>query len=171
MTEPVTDTTPTPTDPFPESEKTLLGKWGKLRVANQARQMLNNQRTANNCNMQDEEYRKIGLARMRWRDEQMGVKSNGAAPKGDEDMEVRFDSPQTITNHYHAPPAKPGLGKLAKLGIGAALLGTGIGSGFAIPLVLDALKPEQTPAPVVQPADDTDSWYEFGLWPPGAPTK
>lgn len=48
--------------------------------------------------------------------------------------------------HYHQPPvAMPvhgGLGTLAKLAIGAGLLGTGVGAGVGIPLLLDALKPK-----------------------------
>lgn len=62
---------------------------------------------------------------------------------------VRFNSPD---NHYHYDPNNPptmptpipttqskGIGTLAKLAIGAGLLGTGIGAGVGIPLLIDAL--------------------------------
>ena len=57
--------------------------------------------------------------------------------------------------HYHPPaatPAQSGLGTLAKLAIGAGLLGTGVGAGVGIPLLLDALKP-QPPVVIREPGE------------------
>lgn len=48
---------------------------------------------------------------------------------------IRFNSPD---NHYY-PEKSKGIGTLAKLAIGAGLLGTGVGAGVGIPLLIDAL--------------------------------
>lgn len=177
-----------PADPFPESAKSLLTKWGKLRIANAARVMCGLQRTANNCNKHDREFRDLGMATMRHEAERHGVKvagneGDGATDAaGDDEMEVRFDSPQNCDNthtHHHYPAPiplpKPGLGKLAKLAVGAGLLATGLGTGVAIPLIANALlTPSQKPAPApatTPAADDTDTWHKMIFWPPKEPTK
>ena len=59
--------------------------------------------------------------------------------------------------HQHFPPPKTGLGTLAKLGVGAALIATGAGAGLGVPLILDALRPKPAvatpdpPAPLLPP--------------------
>lgn len=157
----------TETNPFPESAGTLLEKWGKLRVANQARNMLNNQRISNNCHKQDTAYRELGVDMLRWENERAGVKPGAAASK-EEDMEVRFDSPQTITNNHHYPPAAPakGLGTLAKLAVAGGLIATGAGAGAAIPFIVSAWKDRNPPAVQPAPSTDTDTTGELMLWPP-----
>jgi hypothetical protein len=47
-----------------------------------------------------------------------------------------------VHNHYPPPPStpKPGMGTLAKAGIAAALLASGVGMGAAVPFALSALK-------------------------------
>lgn len=61
------------------------------------------------------------------------------------DDTVNVDSPHTV-NHYHAAPAEAattqnsGLGPLAKLAIGGALLATGAGAGAGLPLLLSGGK-------------------------------
>lgn len=153
------DPTATPENPFPESAGTLMEKWGKLRIANNALNMLNLQRTQNNCHKHDSAWRKMGMDMLNWRNKMMGVEPSAATSK-EEDMEVRFDSPQTVTNHYHP---KPGLGTIAKLALGAGLIASGAGIGIGLPLILSALKPKP---PVVQPQQDQDSdtATELNFW-------
>lgn len=73
--------------------------------------------------------------------------------------------------HHHAAPAPPAakkLGALAKLAIGAGLIGTGAGVMAGAPLIISALKDWKQPA-AVQPNDtDTDTTGELMLWPPKA---
>jgi hypothetical protein len=69
--------------------------------------------------------------------------------------------------HYHPPvtppvamPVKTGLGTLAQLAIGAGLLGTGVGAGAGIPLLLDALRPK--PPVVVHDPGETKTIIKQG---------
>ena len=55
---------------------------------------------------------------------------------GDEDMNVYVDSPVTIKQSSPTEPATSRLGTVAKLAIGAGLLGTGAGAGLGIPMLL-----------------------------------
>ena len=77
-------------------------------------------------------------------------------PDGD-DVGINWNSP-TIVN-----PPKPGLGTLAKLAIGAGLLGGGMGLGSAIPWLLGNLS--SVAADVVTPSD-SDTQYRLGLGEP-----
>jgi len=58
------------------------------------------------------------------------------------------------------------LSKLAKAGIVAALLAGGAGGGAAIPLIADAMKPDQA---ATTPAADTWIEYDIEKWQPDAP--
>ena len=75
-----------------------------------------------------------------------------------EDVAINWNSP-TIVNQ-----SKPSLGMLAKLAIGAGLLGGGIGLGVAIPWLMGNLSPGA--AGVVTPAGDSDTRYRLGLGEP-----
>lgn len=81
-------------------------------------------------------------------------------PDGD-DVGINWNSP-TIVNH-----PKAGMGTLAKLAVGAGLLGGGIGLGSAIPWLVDRLSAGSA-APVVAPATDTDTQYRLRLGEPDA---
>lgn len=81
-------------------------------------------------------------------------------PKADE-MGDMYLGDVTIVNE----PAKAakqgggdGLGRLAKLGIAAALIGTGVGAGAGIPLAISALS-----QPAAQSFTDTDTDTTFDL--------
>ena len=80
---------------------------------------------------------------------------------GGDDMRqtVLGDNIQNIT----APPQKPsGLGMLAKIGIGAALIGSGAGIPAGISFIADALKAKPPVVPVVQPVTvDTVGGFGF----------
>ena len=76
-----------------------------------------------------------------------------------EDVAINWNSP-TIVNH-----PKAGMGTLAKLAIGAGLLGGGIGLGSAIPWLTDRLS-SGSAAPVVAPSTDSDTQYRLGLGEP-----
>ena len=56
----------------------------------------------------------------------------------------------------HVYPQSKGLGTLAKLAIGAGLIGTGAGVGAGIPLVLDALKPQPGETRTIEKVIDRD---------------
>jgi len=61
-------------------------------------------------------------------------------------------------------PEKSSLGKLAKAGLAAALIGSGAGAGYGIPLMLSALKPDKKP--VISIPKNTDTYNEIRLHPP-----
>ncbi len=81
-------------------------------------------------------------------------------PEG-EDMHIGDDN--SVIHQYL--PAQQGsvIGSLAKLALGAGLITTGIGVPAGGYLIWDALKNQQTPAPVTD--TDTDTQYEIGLEP------
>ena len=86
-------------------------------------------------------------------------------PEG-EDMHIGDDN---SVIHQYLQPAKTGsaLGTIAKLGIAAGLITTGMGMPAAAYMIWDGLKNKPKPAPVT-PADptiDTDTQYEIGLEP------
>lgn len=93
-----------------------------------------------------------------------------ALPTGGEEMGDMIAGDQKIIHHHYPPaaPAKSKLGTLAKLAIGAGLIGTGAGVMAGAPLIISALKDWKQPA-AVQPNDvDTDTTGELMLWPPKA---
>ena len=74
-----------------------------------------------------------------------------------EDVAINWNSPTIVTQ------AKPGMGTLAKLAVGAGLLGGGIGLGSAIPWLVGNLS--SGAAGVVTPSD-SDTQYRLGLGEP-----
>jgi hypothetical protein len=92
-----------------------------------------------------------------------GKPTQGNEAGADDEMLVLGDL--TVNNHIEGTPAMPsqpqpipgqsGLGTLAKLGIGAALLASGAGAGAGIPLIVNALT--QKPAIVQPPAPPAPS--------------
>lgn len=90
--------------------------------------------------------------------------SDIAASGSDDGMFI--DSP--ITNHYHAAPAqpaKPEMSTMAKLGIAAALVTSGIGAGAAIPLAISALTKDAPAvvAPVAPVNTDTTTERDYSI--------
>lgn len=82
-------------------------------------------------------------------------------PEG-EDMHIGDDN--SVIHQYLQPQQKgSALGTLAKLGIAAGLMATGVGVPYAGYLVADALKNQPKPAPVID--TDTNTEYEIGLEP------
>jgi hypothetical protein len=75
-----------------------------------------------------------------------------------DDVGIQWNSP-TIVN-----PPKPGLGMLAKLAVGAGLLGGGVGLGMAIPWLTGNLSRDAVE--VVTPLEDSDTRYRLGLGEP-----
>ncbi|MHC4180494.1 MAG: hypothetical protein ACYSWU_23575 [Planctomycetota bacterium] len=66
-------------------------------------------------------------------------------PEDTGDMGVEVGN-ETTHNHYYAKPAATS--SLAKAAMAAALLGSGVGAGFAIPWALGMLTPPTTEAPI-----------------------
>lgn len=91
-----------------------------------------------------------GVARVRRAIDEAAVRTAGGQPAEDDEM-------QTIIfgdNIQQAPPPKPAMGMLAKLGIGAALIASGAGVGFGLPVILDAMRPA---AVAPQPPTNTNT--------------
>ena len=76
-----------------------------------------------------------------------------------DDVGIQWNSP-TIVN-----PPRSGPGMLAKLALGAGLLGGGIGLGSALPWFVGKLSAGGA-APVVVPQPDTDTQYQLRLGEP-----
>lgn len=93
-----------------------------------------------------------------------GKDGANALPTGGDDMGDMIAGDQKII-HHHYPPAKSALGTVAKLALGGALLASGVGAGFAVPILWSALKPK--PATVIQQGDtDTDTTTMLRRWQP-----
>jgi len=60
-----------------------------------------------------------------------------------------------------------GLGKLAKVGVAAALLGSGGGAAIGIPLAYNAMFGDKPPSVITPTPNDKDTYYELGLHPKG----
>lgn len=72
---------------------------------------------------------------------------------------TRINSP----DHHYYPEQSKGIGTLAKLAIGAGLLGTGVGVGVGIPLIIDAMS--STPG-VMAPAKTETNTIDWKLGTP-----
>lgn len=95
-----------------------------------------------------------------WHRLNMGGDGAEAMPAG-EDMGDMIAGDQKII-HHHYPQPKSKFGTLAKLALGGALLASGVGAGFAVPILWSALKPKP---PVVQQGDsDSDTATDIGFW-------
>ena len=89
-----------------------------------------------------------GIARVRAAQEAAAIRQlNPNAPATPENEMRTIVFGDMIQQPPPAPPSKPALGTLAKLGMAAALLATGVGAGVAIPLALEALRPRPVASP------------------------
>lgn len=77
------------------------------------------------------------------------------------------EQPQPEQPQPEQPSVKKKLGKLAKAGIAAALIGSGVGSGVGGKMLWDVFTKGDDKPPVVNPTIDTDTYYELRLHPPG----
>ena len=84
-----------------------------------------------------------------------------------EHLGKNWEQPEDVAINWHSPTIvnqpETGMGTLAKLAIGAALLGGGIGLGSAIPWLIGNLS--SGVADVVTPSD-SDTQYRLGLGEP-----
>jgi hypothetical protein len=84
-----------------------------------------------------------------------------------EHLGKNWEQPEDVAINWHSPTIvnqpETGMGTLAKLAIGAALLGGGIGLGSAIPWLIGNLS--SGAADVVTPSD-SDTQYRLGLGEP-----
>lgn len=167
------DLPPNPTNPLPTSDpiqrraaELLLGKLGKLKVADQARLMADNQRTLNTTLAADRAHRDLSQRVQEWQFERAkgSLQGNGMAtqPDGvgvdfgkDDDMGINIDSPTTVNYHFPkepAPtPAAAGTSTLAKVAQGASWLVGGVGLSAIVGAVLGLLNRPAEPAPTPQP--------------------
>jgi len=141
----------------------ILAGSGKLRVAEQARLLADNQRTLDMVHKADQKSRdlhaRVEEARAAEKHQGIAAAEQRAA---EEEMNILIDSP--TTNNYATPAtaASPTstAGSLAKkAAIAAALLGAGGAAGL-VPYVAGLLGNEP---PAVEQTVDTDTQYELGL--------
>jgi hypothetical protein len=83
--------------------------------------------------------------------------------KPDEPMEIKIDSPTTVTHHHTTPPP-PQTSTLAKLAM-AGVAAAGLGSGIGIPLAVMSYMSNK-PVPVVEAQSDTDTKYGLKIYRP-----
>ena len=98
----------------------------------------------------DELYRDY-TRRVDWQDKLYKTAAHKALDVPEDDMNITSNSGNTVNNTYQQP--KGSLGTLAKLALGGALLGTGMGAGVGIPLLLDALKNKEVVSPINKEKD------------------
>ena len=148
----------------------LIGKGLKLKLADHARLMRDNQAILNLTAAED---RALRQQRQRLRrhqvDQAIGSSEHPdpALPEGEPMGDINIDSPTVI--HQYPPPQKRPLGWLGKAAIAAGLVGAGalgpVGLGLMHALSRPAAATRAAP-PAAAPADqDTDSWYELRLMP------
>lgn len=91
----------------------------------------------------------------------VSVPSNGEPAAADDGMNINVDSPTTV---YNGVPqaSSSGVGILAKLAMGAALLAGGGGLGAGAMALIDAFRPK--PA-AVAPSADANTQYQLNLLP------
>lgn len=125
---------------------------------------MDNQNTLNRTNRSDQQFRDF-TAKQR---EHLAMKHGQigepmASENPDEPMDIKIDSPTTVTHHYPAPaPIQSStLAKAAMIGMAAA----GLGSGIGIPLAAIAYMNGKA-APVVEASPDTDTKYGLKIFRP-----
>ena len=140
---------PLPSNASPEArDKLLKGWWGK-KLADESLQVEAGRR------------RNLIVERLikKTQDGTLGKLANDPWPE-ESDMRVASDD---TTIHYHLPaepapplPARSGIGTLAKVGLGGALLAGGVGLGAVIPLAWSHLT---RPAATAGGDTNTDTAY------------
>lgn len=103
-----------------------------------------------------------GIARVRAAQEAAAIRQlNPHAPATPEN-EMRTIVFGDMIQQPPAFPTKPALGTLAKLGIAAALLASGVGAGAAIPLAIDALRSRPAAVAPTNTHTTTERDYQVG---------
>lgn len=165
---------PNPSSPLPTSETLqsqaadlLLNKLGKIKVADHARLMVDNQRTLNTTLAADRAHRSLGQRIREWDFDRFRASQGGGpvAPQQpgvgidfgkDDEMGINIDSPTTI--NYHVPPvpaaaatASGTTSTLGKVVQGASLMFGGVGLSAIVGLALGLLNRPSEPAPQAEP--------------------
>lgn len=166
-------------------------RWAKVRVANQARLLVDNQRTLNTANAADRARRDLAHRMEEWSFDRFkkrhptgepmhDPKTGGITYPEDDEMAINIDSPTTINNTYQSPASSPGvptssppasssttgLPNWVKAAVGTALLASGIGMGTGITAYLNSGGGDTTIVQPVQPGEG----FGVGLLPPAKPT-
>lgn len=152
-------------DTLPEIEKLTLGKY-----ADRAGKLGHLAQTLATLDMAKAQQ---GVAAVRKAQDDAAIRALGgqAQSAGEEMQQIVFGD---LNQHSPTPPSPPGLSTLAKLGIGAALISSGVGAGLGGALLLDVLRRPAAVAPVAPaiPGKSTtiERDYEVGpvvVEPPG----
>jgi len=152
----------------------LERKYGKLKLADHARMMADNQRTLDDVAAATAADRSFLRRLVQSRAGLPAADGPPAEETGEPEMQIAIDSPTTVNHNYPAPtaaspaPSAPGaiaaiktrLSGLAKAGILAAILGSGA-AGYAIPKLASILSPAPSPAPIVEPAPQAGRDYQL----------
>jgi hypothetical protein len=163
-----------------ETAEAMMDNIGKLKVADHARLMGDNQATLERSNRSDEAHRDY-TRRVREAQARKVFGENWEPPlplkPGDDQMQIFIDSPITVSQPERTPqqqttpppspptppPAtaeQPKKNWLLPLALAGAL-----GTGAAIPLAMDALRPDTTPA-VTEPVEFELPQYDVERWVP-----
>lgn len=177
------------TEPEPETEEErlaeLLETFGEVRVMDQARLMLDNQRVLNEATRQQRRINEYNWRKQRAIDKQSGLDfaagDEPAPDESEEDMELRLNSPNTTTHHHHHYPPEPPptpvepvpepntqplaepsapanrLGDVAKLLMASGVLAGGLGTPIGLGLAAYSAWKGDSPAAVVPEFTDTDT--------------
>lgn len=86
-------------------------------------------------------------------DSTVTITQHAPAPSNVRSGDVSLGHAQSTTSPTMPSPTKSGLGKLAKVGIAAALIASGGGAAVGVPMLIDTLT--KPPTPAVQPATPT----------------
>jgi len=154
-----------------EVAESILDNVGKFMVADHARLLAENQATLERSNRSDESHRDY-TRRVREAQAKQVFGANWEPPmpmkSGDDPMQIFIDSPITVSQEssprpqgtqQQVPTVSPTSTAKSNWMLPLVLAGA-LGTGVAIPLVIDAVKPSPTvEAPKIQfPAYDVEKW-------------
>ncbi len=100
---------------------------------------------------------------------QDGTLGKTKAGRDDDEMGDTQINVGDSTHHHYETPGKGRLGTIAKLAIGAGLLGTGAGASIAIPMLANALKKDPPTVEPVKPVEPIILPGEIRDWKLGQP--
>ena len=154
---------------LPEMAEKMLDNVGKLKIADHARLMADNQATIERSNRSDDSHRDY-TQRVREAQARTVFGDNWEPPMpvkpGDDQMQIFIDSPVTVSQREQPvkepsqPPPAPSATTAAKLLAWPLAVAAGIAAGAGIMSLVDRepLPPVVVPADIVFPAYDVERW-------------
>lgn len=159
----------------PQQTAETLSQAGKLRVADAARLLAENNKTLDMTRRADERSRALHASvEEAIAQEKYGVAPPESASKpGDDEVNILIDSP--TTTHHHAapaakapaiepPPAIPSGGRILRtIAFGALMTAGGAGIATLVPWIASKVDKPPVVAPAEKPAADVDTRYDLRL--------